>query len=259
NYVYSIRISEHLLSQYFFANRLVLNAVQDEEKGKKTEKEEKTDKENELEKEKKNLDVKDQEISSYIKTNDIILSNIIIDKKEKKKKSDAKQILPFYIWRFFLKNIQFNVKDENVLNTLLPVNIIKIINGLIFYKIMDKKFIEIIMTRIENEYSSKGFHINTTRNRNNKYNNNKKKNNSELTHNIHVDNKSIEIKKNNNNMCKTIRSSDKYSVKKEKEKFNFICLNTLLNYMSHTNDIQYYNIKIDLIKMIKNIIFKEEK
>ncbi|CRG94365.1 conserved Plasmodium protein, unknown function [Plasmodium gallinaceum] len=113
-----------------------------------------------------------------------------------------------YIWKKFLKNIKENVNDEKRLNDLLPVNITKLINGLIYYKSLDKKLIEIIMKIILRHYNSK-----------------------EL------------VKKKGKN---------------EKESFNLICLSSLLNYMSFTDDIQCYNIKVKLIKLIKNKILKDK-
>ncbi|SPJ08405.1 conserved Plasmodium protein, unknown function [Plasmodium sp. DRC-Itaito] len=268
NYVYRIRISEHVLSEYFFRNGLVLKTVEKEHKEviKEVIREVKRELQNGAQNGAQNGEPNESQNgepneSQHEPPNESHNEPPNESHNEPpnesqnggKKKSGSKQILPFYIWRFFLKNIQLNVKDEHVLNTLPPVNLIKIINGLIFYKIMDKKLIEIIMTRIENEYLSKELQIKLTRNKNNNYSNN-----NESTEKIDVYNKTYAIKKNIN-MCKKISCNDIYTLKKEKEKFNFICLNSLLNYMSQTNDIQYYNIKINLIKMIKNIIFKEEK
>ncbi|SOS76338.1 conserved Plasmodium protein, unknown function [Plasmodium sp. gorilla clade G1] len=294
NKVCGIRISEYVLSKYFFRNGLVLKTVEEEEKEEEEEKdkeeEDEKDKEEEDEKDKEEEDEKDkekekeEEIQKKVKKENQKKVKKEIQKKvkkenqkkvkkeiqkkvkkeiqkkvkkenqhEEKKKDGANKILPFYIWRSFLKNIQFNVKDQHMLNSLVPVNIIKIMNGLIFYKIMDKKFIESIMSKIEKAYVCKGSEVNFSRNRKNNYSNN-----NESSEKIDVYNKTYEIKKNKN-MYKKISSNDKYMFKNEKEKFNFICLNTLLNYMSYTNDIQYYNIKVHLIKMIKNIIIKDEK
>ncbi|CAD2097227.1 conserved Plasmodium protein, unknown function [Plasmodium vinckei] len=118
------------------------------------------------------------------------------------------------IWKRFLKNIKTRVSNEKELNKMYPVNIIKIINGLIYYKCLDKKMIEIIIKMIsQNDLSS--------------------------NENIAVDNTTTQTKLAN-----------------EKDKFNLVCLSTVLNYMSYTENIQSYDMKVKLIKIIKEKILK---
>ncbi|CRG98688.1 conserved Plasmodium protein, unknown function [Plasmodium relictum] len=141
-----------------------------------------------------------------------INQDILIEKKKNEKSlqvNQKKNLIIFYIWKSFLKNIKENASDTKRLDNLLPVNITKIINGLIYYKCLDKKLIEMIMKIILRQYNSK--------------------------------------------------TTTKKKRKNEKENFNLICLSSLLNYMSYTEDIQCYDIKVKLIKLIKNKILKEEK
>ncbi|KEG00527.1 hypothetical protein YYE_04711 [Plasmodium vinckei vinckei] len=118
------------------------------------------------------------------------------------------------IWKRFLKNIKTRASNEKELNKMYPVNIIKIMNGLIYYKCLDRKMIEIIIKIIsQNDLSS--------------------------NENVAVDNTTTQIKLAN-----------------EKDKFNLVCLSSVLNYMSYTENIQSYDMKVKLVKIIKEKILK---
>ncbi|SCL97995.1 conserved Plasmodium protein, unknown function [Plasmodium chabaudi chabaudi] len=118
------------------------------------------------------------------------------------------------IWKRFLKNIKTRVSNEKELNKIYPVNIIKIMNGLIYYKCLDKKMIEIIIKMIsQNDLSS--------------------------NENVAMDSTTTQLKAAN-----------------EKDKFNLICLSSVLNYMSYTENIQSYDMKVKLVKIIKEKILR---
>ncbi|EAA20543.1 hypothetical protein [Plasmodium yoelii yoelii] len=131
------------------------------------------------------------------------------------------------VWNKFLKNIKTRVSNEKELNKIYPVNVIKIMNGLIYYKCLDKKIIETIIKMIsQNGVNSTG-----------------------------------QVELANGNSSSNGSSSDNSDSSSsgggnEKEKFNLICLSSVLNYMSYTDNIQSYDMKVKLVKIIKEKILK---
>ncbi|SCN43060.1 conserved Plasmodium protein, unknown function [Plasmodium ovale] len=142
------------------------------------------------------------------KGRDILVRENVVNEGSKTIK--RRKMLPFYIWRAFLRNMERNVLfDEKKFNSLQPVNITKIVNGLVYYRNVNKKVIEAVMRIVSRGYK-------------------------------YGEDTTTKVEKRN----------------KEKLELNLVCLSSLLNCMSLTEDIQCYDLKVKLVKFIKSSIIK---
>ncbi|GAB64938.1 hypothetical protein PCYB_041400 [Plasmodium cynomolgi strain B] len=144
------------------------------------------------------------------------------DLQEEKKKPMA-----FYIWRAFIKCVKRSVADKQKLKELSPVNITKLVNGLIHFKCLDKQSIEVLMRIISEQYR-RGESVGI-------------------------------INRASRNTADTYRKiADTHSRTAGAPNFNLVSLGSLLNYMSMTDDIQCYEAKIKLVQMIADKVVNRE-
>ncbi|OTN66583.1 Uncharacterized protein PKNOH_S08504500, partial [Plasmodium knowlesi] len=133
---------------------------------------------------------------------------------------EKRKPIAFYIWRAFLKCVKRSVADKHKLKDLSPVNITKLMNGLIHFKCLDKQSIELLMKIISAQYR-RGESVGIM---------------NRAGHNtVNTDGEVV-----------------------GSPNFNLVSLGSLLNYMSMTDDIQCYDAKIKLVQMIADKVVKRE-
>ncbi|ANQ06310.1 Uncharacterized protein PCOAH_00009490 [Plasmodium coatneyi] len=133
---------------------------------------------------------------------------------------ERRKPMAFYIWRAFIKCVKRSVSDKQKLKDLSPVNITKLMNGLIHFKCLDKQSIEFLMRIISAQYKR--------------------------GESVAITNRPCH---NNVNTYGEIAGG---------ANFNLVSLGSLLNYMSMTDDIQCYEAKIKLVQMIAEKVVKRE-
>ncbi|EUD66750.1 hypothetical protein C922_02735 [Plasmodium inui San Antonio 1] len=142
------------------------------------------------------------------------------DERNAVQKEKEKKPMAFYIWRAFIKCVKRSVADKQKWKDLSPVNITKLVNGLMHFKCLDKQSIEVLTKIILAQYT-RGEAVGII-----------------------------------NGACRN--GEEAYQRAAKVAHFNLVSLGSLLNYMSVTDDIQCYEAKIKLVKMIAEKVVNRE-